>query len=161
MHNRKTWRRVPPADATSVGQSKSHRGHRRPLCAIPAVIANSEPQPIGLEELFVATRAGIVGADASRETNIGVMMIPVPQAAFSKASAASNKRRKRRALRKSRSPRAAHDYLAANGRGRSYLGFIFARGENPETVEMRCVSSRQPAISNHAAPCVHSSSSTK
>jgi hypothetical protein len=93
-------------------------------------------EPIGLEELLLRHALELPGADAPRETaSSGVMMIPVPQSgvfegASGEAEAASTPLVTRITL--TARPR---DYLAAWPEGASYLGFIFARGENPEEVE--------------------------
>jgi L-amino acid ligase C-terminal domain 2 len=76
------------------------------------------------------------GADASREQiSSGVMMIPVPQSGIFESVSGEQQAAATPSVTQIAITARAHDYLAAWPEGASYLGFIFARGENPETVE--------------------------
>jgi hypothetical protein len=99
-------------------------------------IANSEKAPIGLEELLLRHALELTGADASREPiSSGVMMIPVPQSGIFEGVSGEQQAAATPGITQIAITARAHDYLAAWPEGASYLGFIFARGEDPGTVE--------------------------
>jgi len=99
-------------------------------------ITNSATAPIGLEELLLRHALELSGADASREQiSSGVMMIPVPQSGIFEGVSGEQQAAATPSVTQIAITARAHDYLAAWPEGASYLGFIFARGENPETVE--------------------------
>jgi biotin carboxylase len=91
---------------------------------------------ISLEELLMRHASSLPCADAPRESRAsGVMMIPVPQSGtFEKLEGEQDARDVERITALEITAR-LHDYITAWPEGSSYLGFLFARGDNPEEVE--------------------------
>ena len=95
-----------------------------------------DSEPISLEELLLRHALGMPGSDASREGNAsGVMMIPVPcSGTFEKLEGVENAQALPGITDLEITAR-LHDYVTAWPEGASYLGFIFAREEDPANVE--------------------------
>jgi hypothetical protein len=91
---------------------------------------------ISLEELLLRHALSMPGADAPRENNAsGVMMIPVPSSGtFEKLDGEEAARCVLGIVGLEITAR-LRDYVAAWPEGSSYLGFLFARGEDPAEVE--------------------------
>jgi len=106
------------------------------LCARALRFATPTEGIIGLEELLLRHALEIPGAEAPRETPAsGVMMIPVPESGiFSGVTGLESARATPGATEIVITAR-VHDYITAWPEGSSYLGFIFAAGQNPEFVE--------------------------
>jgi hypothetical protein len=83
----------------------------------------SVAETIGLEELLLRHAVGLPGANRAREAEAsGVMMIPVPRSGVAGITDVEITAR-------------VHDFIASWPEGSSYLGFLFARGAEPEGVE--------------------------
>jgi hypothetical protein len=96
---------------------------------------HSGTAPIGLEELLLRHALELSGADAPRErVSSGVMMIPVPQSGIFEGVSGMPEAASTPLVTRISITARAHDYLAAWPDGASYLGFVFARGENPGEV---------------------------
>ena len=93
-------------------------------------------ETIGLEELLLRHALEIPGSDAPREkASSGVMMIPVPASGIYEGVSGESQAMATPGVTQILITARAHDYIAAWPEGSSYLGFIFATGENPEFVE--------------------------
>jgi len=91
---------------------------------------------IGLEELLLRHAAELAGSDSPREGEAsGVMMIPVPRSGIFETVEGFAEAHSTRGVTDIEITARPHDYIAAWPEGSSYLGFIFARGEEPEKVE--------------------------
>jgi biotin carboxylase len=91
---------------------------------------------IGLEELLLRHALGLAGYDLPRESSAsGVMMIPVPRSGNLETVDGEDSARSTPGVTELFITARLHDFIAAWPEGSSYLGFIFARGENPEAVE--------------------------
>ncbi len=107
----------------------------RPIGGLCSRALRFGPEKIFLEELLVRHALGLEGSDLSREREAsGVMMIPVPRSGIlmgvkGEAAAAATP-----SVTELRITARLHDYIAAWPEGSSYLGFIFARGNEPEEV---------------------------
>jgi biotin carboxylase len=107
------------------------------LCARSLRFAIRTEGIIGLEELLLRHALEMPGADAPRETQAsGVMMIPVPESGIFSGVEGVESGEATPGVTEIRITARAHDYIAAWPEGSSYLGFIFAAGENPVLVEI-------------------------
>src|SRR5271170_5590919 len=105
------------------------------LCA-RALRFEAQTGSIGLEELLLRHAVEMTGADAPREMRAsGVMMIPVPESGIFSGVAGLENGAATPGVTEILITARVHDYIAAWPEGSSYLGFIFAVGENPEFVE--------------------------
>jgi len=105
------------------------------LCA-RALRLETPTGSIGLEELLLRHTLEMSGADAPRETQAsGVMMIPVPESGIFSGVTGLENGAATPGVTEILITARVHDYIAAWPEGSSYLGFIFAVGENPEFVE--------------------------
>jgi formate-dependent phosphoribosylglycinamide formyltransferase (GAR transformylase) len=108
----------------------------RPIGGLCARALRFGPELISLEELLVRHAVGLNGTQSDRETVAsGVMMIPVPANGIlervegvDEASAVEN-------IAYIEITARLHDKIVAWPEGSSYLGFIFARADEPEKVE--------------------------
>jgi len=97
---------------------------------------NKESEPISLEELLLRHAAGFSGIDLQREMQAsGVMMIPVPHSGTYEGISGLESARNVKNISDIVITAREHDSIAAWPEGSSYLGFIFAGGENAEEVE--------------------------
>jgi len=97
---------------------------------------DSEKNLIGLEELLMRHALEFPGTDSPRESLAsGVMMIPVPKGGVLEAVAGEDAARAVPGITGLLITARLHDYIAAWPEGSSYLGFLFARGNNSEEVE--------------------------
>ena len=91
---------------------------------------------IGLEELLLRHALDLPGASAQREpTASGVMMIPVPHGGILEKVDGEQEASRVPGITKLEITARLHDYIAAWPEGSSYLGFLFARADDPATVE--------------------------
>jgi ATP-grasp domain/L-amino acid ligase C-terminal domain 2/ATP-grasp N-terminal domain len=96
----------------------------------------SEPEPIGLEELLLRDALDLRGRDAPRDKAAsGVLMIPVPKSGILEKVEGAEEARRVPGVTELEITARWRDYIAAWPEGSSYLGFLFARGETPEMVE--------------------------
>jgi biotin carboxylase len=108
----------------------------RPIGGLCARALRFGPELVSLEELLVRHAVGLAGSEVERESIAsGVMMIPVPEngilervEGIDEASAAEN-------IASLEITARLHDKIVAWPEGSSYLGFIFARADEPEKVE--------------------------
>jgi ATP-grasp domain/L-amino acid ligase C-terminal domain 2 len=99
-------------------------------------VANGSDDSIGLEELLLRHELGIAGGNWIREdTASGVLMIPVPKSGILDGVAGEEAARATPGVSELLVTARLKDYIAAWPEGSSYLGFLFAKGRNPETVE--------------------------
>ncbi|HMI53483.1 MAG TPA: ATP-grasp domain-containing protein [Candidatus Saccharimonadales bacterium] len=99
-------------------------------------VANGSDDTIGLEELLLRHELGIAGGDWIREDAAsGVLMIPVPKSGILDGVAGADAARATPGVSELLVTARLKDYIAAWPEGSSYLGFLFAKGRNPETVE--------------------------
>jgi hypothetical protein len=97
---------------------------------------SGEPEPIGLEELLLRHTLQMPGSDAPRETtSCGVFMIPVPASGIFEKVDGESEARATPGITSLEITARFHDYIAAWPEGSSYLGFLFARGDSPVSVE--------------------------
>jgi hypothetical protein len=90
----------------------------------------------GLEELLLRHALEMAGSDAPRETEAsGVMMIPVPRSGVLEGVKGEEEVRATPGITGLEITARPHDFVAAWPEGSSYLGFIFARGDEPADVE--------------------------
>jgi len=91
---------------------------------------------IGLEELLLRHALEFSGLELPRESFAsGVMMIPVPRSGIFAAVEGEEDARGTPGISELLITARKHDYIAAWPEGSSYLGFLFARGEEPARVE--------------------------
>jgi len=96
----------------------------------------AERELIGLEELLMRHALELPGTDSPRESLAsGVMMIPVPKGGVLEAVSGEDAARTVPGITGLLITARLHDYIAAWPEGSSYLGFLFARGNNSEEVE--------------------------
>jgi D-alanine-D-alanine ligase-like ATP-grasp enzyme len=94
------------------------------------------PAPIGLEELLLRHAVGLPGVEWAREAEAsGVMMIPVPKSGVLERVEGAAAARGVAGITDVEITARVHDFIAAWPEGSSYLGFLFARGAEPEAVE--------------------------
>ena len=99
-------------------------------------LLGSEKELIGLEELLMRHALELPGTDTPRESLAsGVMMIPVPKSGMLQAVTGEAAARVVPGITDLLITARLHDYIAAWPEGSSYLGFLFARGNNAEEVE--------------------------
>lgn len=99
-------------------------------------LSSAQPEPIGLEELLLRHALDLPGYDAPRELFAsGVMMIPVPASGTLDEIKGEDTARLTPGITDVLITARMRDYIAAWPEGSSYLGFIFARGSQPEEVE--------------------------
>ena len=98
--------------------------------------AVSAGELVGLEELLLRHAVGLQGGDWPREEEAsGVMMIPVPKSGVLERVDGVDSARGVAGISEVEITARLHDFIAAWPEGSSYLGFLFARGADPETVE--------------------------
>jgi len=91
---------------------------------------------IGLEELLLRHALNLQGASAEREPAAsGVMMIPVPHSGILEKVDGEEEASRVPGIAKLEITARLHDYIAAWPEGSSYLGFLFARADDPASVE--------------------------
>ena len=96
----------------------------------------TEPEPIGLEELLLRHALNLPGSDAPREAPAsGVLMIPVPKSGILEKVEGAEEARSVPDVTELEITARWRDYIAAWPEGSSYLGFLFARSETPAKVE--------------------------
>jgi ATP-grasp domain/L-amino acid ligase C-terminal domain 2 len=107
------------------------------LCARALLFApDATTQSIGLEELLLRHTLGLSGSDWPREQAAsGVMMIPVPKSGILGKIEGEDAARGIHGITALEITARLHDYIAAWPEGSSYLGFLFASGNNAEEVE--------------------------
>ncbi len=89
-----------------------------------------------LEELLLRHALAMPGADAPRERSAsGVMMIPVPKSGTFEKLQGEEEARKVPGIVGLEITARPHDYISAWPEGSSYLGFLFALGNEPGEVE--------------------------
>ena len=94
------------------------------------------PERMFLEELLVRHALGLPGVDLERESlAAGVMMIPVPASGVLESVEGVERAAAVRGVDDVQITARLHDYIAAWPEGSTYLGFIFARAEEPAEVE--------------------------
>jgi formate-dependent phosphoribosylglycinamide formyltransferase (GAR transformylase) len=97
---------------------------------------DGQQEPIGLEELLLRQALELPGANAPRENPAsGVMMIPVPQSGILEGISGEEAARSITGITELLITARLHDYIAAWPEGSSYLGFLFARGNDAQEVE--------------------------
>ncbi|HTP69028.1 MAG TPA: ATP-grasp domain-containing protein [Dongiaceae bacterium] len=90
----------------------------------------------GLEELLLRHALALGGSDAAREeVASGVMMIPVPQSGIFEGVEGVDEARATPFIASLEITARSHDYIAAWPEGSSYLGFVFARANDPQEAE--------------------------
>jgi hypothetical protein len=90
----------------------------------------------GLEELLLRHAVGLPGADWARKSEAsGVMMIPVPKSGVLQRVDGVEAARRLPGITDVEITARVHDFIAAWPEGSSYLGFLFARGDEPGAVE--------------------------
>ena len=91
---------------------------------------------MGLEELLLRHALHLPGASAERETVAsGVLMMPVPQSGILDGVEGEEDARRVAGITSLEITARLRDYIAAWPEGSSYLGFLFARSEDPASVE--------------------------
>ncbi|HEY1468088.1 MAG TPA: ATP-grasp domain-containing protein, partial [Candidatus Acidoferrum sp.] len=91
---------------------------------------------LGLEELLLRHALDLPGATAQRESAAsGVMMIPVPQSGILERVDGEEEASRVPGTTSLEITARLHDYIAAWPEGSSYLGFLFARADDPASVE--------------------------
>jgi biotin carboxylase len=108
----------------------------RPIGGLCSRALRFGPEQIYLEELLVRHALRLDGSDLPREEAAsGVMMIPVPRSGIFERVEGLDEAERTPGVEEIRITARLHDYIAAWPEGSSYLGFIFARGLEPEEVE--------------------------
>jgi biotin carboxylase len=108
----------------------------RPIGGLCARALRFGPELISLEELLVRHAMGFDGTDLERETiSSGVMMIPVPANGILERVEGVEEAREVSGIASIEITARLHDKIISWPEGSSYLGFIFARSEDPEKVE--------------------------
>jgi biotin carboxylase len=98
---------------------------------------DKETEPIGLEELLVRHALELPGWNSPREqTASGVMMISVPESGVLESVSGEEAARSIPGITELSITARLHDAIAAWPEGSSYLGFLFARGNTSEEVEL-------------------------
>jgi biotin carboxylase len=107
------------------------------LCARALCVELPDTQEvIGLEELLLRHALHLDGASAEREAAAsGVMMIPVPQSGVLERVEGEEDASSVAGITSLEITARLHDYIAAWPEGSSYLGFLFARADDPMRVE--------------------------
>jgi biotin carboxylase len=108
----------------------------RPIGGLCARALRFGAKNISLEELLLRHALHLPGSDAERETRAsGVMMIPVPMTGVYEKVEGVDRALKIPEAESIEITARPHDVIRAWPEGGSYLGFIFARGEKPQSVE--------------------------
>jgi biotin carboxylase len=108
----------------------------RPIGGLCARALRFGPEHISLEELLVLHALGMPGSDLEREQAAsGVMMIPVPANGVLEKVDGIGDARATPGVTSIEITARIKDAIVSWPEGSSYLGFIFARGENPSDVE--------------------------
>jgi biotin carboxylase len=108
----------------------------RPIGGLCARALRFGPELISLEELLVRHAMEFDGTDLERETIAsGVMMIPVPANGILERVEGVEEAREVSGITSIEITARLHDKIISWPEGSSYLGFIFARTEDPEKVE--------------------------
>jgi biotin carboxylase len=108
----------------------------RPIGGLCARALRFGPDRMGLEELLVRHALGFPGAEEEREADAsGVMMIPVPRSGIFERVEGLEEAQATPAVTEIEITARQHDPVLAWPEGASYLGFIFARDEDPARVE--------------------------
>jgi biotin carboxylase len=108
----------------------------RPIGGLCARALRFGGELISLEELLVRHAISFDGTDFERETIAsGVMMIPVPANGILERVEGENEAREVSGITSIEITARLHDKIISWPEGSSYLGFIFARAEDPEKVE--------------------------
>ncbi len=108
---------------------------------------DGEIEPIGLEELLVRHALELPGWNSPREQIAsGVMMIPVPRSGILEGCSGEEAARSISGITELTITARLHDAIAAWPEGASYLGFLFARGNAPEEVELALRQAHQRLI---------------
>lgn len=108
----------------------------RPIGGLCARALRFGPELISLEELLVRHAMGFDGTEVEREVvSSGVMMIPVPANGILERVEGEEEARKVSEIESIEITARLHDKIISWPEGSSYLGFIFARAEDPEKVE--------------------------
>ncbi len=107
----------------------------RPIGGLCSRALRFGPEKIFLEELLVRHALGLPGSDLPREKeSSGVMMIPVPRSGVFEKVEGEEAAAATPGVTELHITARIHDYIAAWPEGSSYLGFIFARGNEPQEV---------------------------
>lgn len=107
----------------------------RPIGGLCSCALRFGPEKIFLEELLVRHALGLPGSDLPREKEAsGVMMIPVPQSGTLEGVDGEAAASATPGVTEVHITARLHDYIAAWPEGSSYLGFIFAREDEPSAV---------------------------
>jgi biotin carboxylase len=107
----------------------------RPIGGLCSRALRFGTEKIFLEELLVCHALGLPGSDLPREKDAsGVMMIPVPRSGILERVEGEAAAAVTPGVTEIQITARLHDYIAAWPEGSSYLGFIFARGNEPEEV---------------------------
>lgn len=108
----------------------------RPIGGLCSRALRFGPQAIFLEELLVRNALALDGGNLQREAKAsGVMMIPVPASGVLERVRGMERAQAVTGVDEVHITARLHDYIAAWPEGSSYLGFIFARAQEPATVE--------------------------
>ena len=108
----------------------------RPIGGLCARALRFGPELISLEELLVRHAMGFDGTNAEREAIAsGVMMIPVPANGMLERVEGEDEARAVENIESVEITARLHDKIVAWPEGSSYLGFIFARANDPKKVE--------------------------
>jgi hypothetical protein len=108
---------------------------------------NGQKENVELEELLLRHALGLPGADSPREDAAsGVMMIPVPKSGIFEGVSGEEAARSIKGIGEVLITARLHDYIAAWPEGSSYLGFLFARGSDPQEVERAIRAAHQKLI---------------
>ncbi len=130
----------------------------RPIGGLCSRALRFGPDRILLEELLVRHALGMEGSDLPRESDAsGVMMIPVPESGVLERVEGQEEAFAVPGIEDLRITARLRDFIAAWPEGSSYLGFIFARGASPETVEaaLRAAHVRLRFVLTPRLPVVH------
>jgi formate-dependent phosphoribosylglycinamide formyltransferase (GAR transformylase) len=108
----------------------------RPIGGLCARALRFGPELISLEELLVRHAMGFDGTEVERESIAsGVMMIPVPSNGILERVEGIDEARAVSGITSIEITARLHDKIISWPEGSSYLGFIFARADEPEKVE--------------------------
>lgn len=108
----------------------------RPIGGLCSRALRFGPARISLEELLIRRILGLRSADLQREADAsGVMMIPVPRSGVFEGVNGLGDATQVPSVTGVEITARRRDYIKAWPEGASYLGFIFARAENPADVE--------------------------
>lgn len=107
------------------------------LCARALRFQGKETgETVGLEELLLRHALELPGSDWPREkSSSGVMMIPVPCSGILEKVEGEEAARRTPGITGLEITARLRDYIVAWPEGSSYLGFLFARADEPEQVE--------------------------